>query len=220
MVDKLKSALELLKELEEMSKKHEEVKVKTKEVEVVLIDYREQLKRYDMYAVNFDYVLYFDKSGNRYKEKLEKIVEALERMRPVRAKLLVKVDYAIGPDLEVFEDITGDVVDILEFSIIENVLDAPIFVGKGAVRMTRSGSGAIRSDSLVYIVNGGTRNGERIKLLAQRGGIEVLFTYGRNRDSGGYKVIEGIYFIPLVDIKKMLAEKGSAKPKEEYGSPI
>uniref|UniRef100_A0A7J3ZKW3 Uncharacterized protein n=1 Tax=Fervidicoccus fontis TaxID=683846 RepID=A0A7J3ZKW3_9CREN len=55
-----------------------------------------------------------------------------------------------------------------------------------------------------------------MKLLAQKGEIEVLFTYGRNRDSGGYKVIEGVYFIPLVDIKKMLAEKGNTEPKEEY----
>jgi len=205
MSEKLKSALEILKELESKPKTAE-LKVKTKEIDVILIDYREQLKRYDVFAIGFDYVLYFNKNNEAYKEKLEKIIEALERMKPVRARLAVKVDYVPTPTLEMVESITGDVIDIKEFEIIENVLNEPIFVDKGIVSLTRAGSAKIRTDGSIYVVNDMTRNGERIKVLAQRGWVEVLFSYARMRNSGGYAVIEGIYFIPLEDIRKMIEE--------------
>jgi len=209
MSEKLRSALEILKEIEQ-KQKVVEVKVKTKEIDVILIDYREQLRRYDMFAIGFDYVLYFNKNAESYKDKLEKIIEALERMKPVRAKLVVKVDQVPTPTLDLIESITGDVVDIKEFEVIENVLNEPIFVDKGVVNLSRAGSAKIRTDGTVYVVNDTTRNGERIKVLAQKGGVEVLFSYARVRNSGGYTVVEGIYFLPLEDIRKMIEENEAA----------
>jgi len=209
MSEKLKSALEILKELEQ-KQKVTEVKIKTKEIDVILIDYREQLRRYDVFALGFDYVLYFTKNNEAYREKLEKIIEALERMRPVRARLVVKVDQVPTPTLDLIESITGDVVDIKEFDVIENVLNEPIFVDKGIVSLSRAGSAKIRTDGSIFVINDTTRNGERIKVLAQRGGVEVLFTYARKRNSGGYAVIEGIYFLPLEDVRRMIEENEAA----------
>jgi len=222
--EKLKSALDILKELESKAKASE-LKIKTKEIDVILIDYREQLKRYDVFALGFDYVLYFNKNNEAYKDKLEKIIEALEHMRPVRAKLLVKVDQIPTPAMnkeqrvEMVESITGDVVDVKEFEVIESVVSVPIFVDRGVVALTRTGNAKIRCDGTVYVVNDTTRNGERIKVLAQVGNVEVLFSYARSRNSGGYKVIEGIYFLPLEDVRKMIEENKAVAAAQSEQKP-
>ena len=213
---KFKSALDILKEIKE-KKKAEELKIKTKEIEVILIDYREQLRRYDVFAIDFDYILYFNKNNENYKEKLEKIIESLERMRPVRAKLLLKVDeIPVGPSLEMIENLTGDVVDIIEYETIEDILNTPIFKDKGTIGLSRTGNAKIRTDGKIYIISDASRNGERIKVLAQRGGVEILFSYARVRDSAGYNLVEGVYFVPFEDIRKMVEErKEEAHEKEK-----
>jgi len=212
--DKLKSALDILRELESKPISAE-VKVRTKEIEVILVDYREQLRRYDTFALNFDFILYFNKNAESYAEKLAKIIEALERMRPVRAKLLVKVDYVPANATELIESVTGDVIDIIDFQVIEDVLKAPIFSDRGTVSLSRAGNAKIRTDGTVYVISDATRNGERIKVLAQKGNVEVLFSYAKLRSSGGYAIAEGIYFIPLEDLRKILTEDVGVREPEQ-----
>ena len=81
--------------------------------------------------------------------------------------------------------------------------------------LSRTGNAKIRNDNNVYVVNDTTRNGERIKVLAQRGGIVILFSYARVRDSGGYKIVEGIYFLPVEDIRKLVVKEGKEEREEE-----
>lgn len=195
------TALDLLKKVEE-KKAASEVKVKTKEIEVILIDYREQLTRYDLYAVNFDYILMIPKQH----EKTEEIINYLDNFKPVKVKIKVKVDLVpVGPDLDIEEDITGDIVEIIELEPLDDILKQPIFHGAGTVGFSRSGAVRIRTDGESLVVNTNTRNGERLKVLANHE-VEVLFSVARiNERMGGYKVIEGIYYIPTEKVKELLS---------------
>ena len=199
---KVATAAELLKKVEE-KKKATEVKVKTKELDVILIDYREQLTRFDLYAADFDYILMIPKSH----EKAEEIVRYLDEFKPVRVKVKVKVDIVpAGPDMEMVEDITGDIVEVVEIEPITDVLNAPIYHGVGTVGFSRSGAVRIRSDGEVLVVNTATRNGERLKVLANRE-AEILYGVAKVVErASGYRVAEGIYFIPVEKAKQMLEE--------------
>ncbi len=176
----------------------------------MFIDYREQLTRYDLYAIENNYVFMVRKpeylQNDEQKEKVEKIIESLEKWRPVKAKVKVKVDLVPVDINEVEEDITGDIVDIIEVEVIEDIINTPLFSGKGRLGITRSGAIKLRTDNVVYMINTNTRNGERIKPLAVRN-ADVLYAYARTEERGAYTVIEGVYLVPVESIRKMIEEQ-------------
>lgn len=210
---KLRSALDLLQEIKERQKAPE-LRFKVVDKELYLIDYREQLRRFDVFAAGFNKVLYFDKSNTVYKDKLAAIIDALDRMKPVRAVVSLRVDTVLWTGGKEVEVTSGIVVDIKEHEVFEDRLKAPVYIGRGLLGMTRTGKPRIRVDSDVYIIDDTTRNGQRILSYDIQEELDVLFSYSRVRNSAGYSVIEGVFVVPVAEVEAAIAEQQMGSVEE------